>query len=243
MQVVALYFLVATTIVMIVMVTPTQAEYVKGLLRAHKQGLVQLSAWDDLSLNRVFLAAVCAILLVTGTVIWRAGIGSPVALPPDAIRNFPLGIAMGVLVVGYFGLGMQYFLLRFGSRGKMYFGLFLFLAWVLPMIAGTIFMMTSMPRDTSQAAQVIYSVSPIAGIAMSSVGENPNGANFSKVLQGAAITPALFFAFIFNTLLINARRRLHREFLARAEIAKIKAAHAARFFTGTRRDLIRSPPY
>ena len=75
LQVVALYFLVGVSIFTIVMVTPTQAEYVKGLLRARKQGLGQLPAWDDLSLNRLFLAGACAILLVTGTVIWRAGIG------------------------------------------------------------------------------------------------------------------------------------------------------------------------
>ena len=78
-----------------------------------------------------------------------------------------------MLVVAYFGLGMQYFLLRFGARGKMYFGLFLFLAWLLPMVAGTIFMFASMPRDTSQVGQIIYSLSPIAGIAISSIGARP----------------------------------------------------------------------
>ena len=115
-----------------------------------------------------------------------------------------------MLVVAYFGLGMQYFFLRFGARGKMYFGLFLFLAWLLPMVAGTIFMFASMPRDTSQVGQMIYSLSPIAGIAMSSIDADQPG--FTKVLQGGAITPALAYAFIFNSLLIGARRRVHREF-------------------------------
>ena len=64
LQVVALYFLVATSIFTVVMVTPTQAEYIKGLLRARKQGQSHLPFWDDLSLNRVFLAILCAILLV-----------------------------------------------------------------------------------------------------------------------------------------------------------------------------------
>jgi hypothetical protein len=33
--------------------------------------------------------------------------------------------------------------------------------------------------------------------------------------------PALAYAFIFNSLLIGARRRVHREFVARAELAKL----------------------
>jgi hypothetical protein len=222
LEVVALYFLVGTSIFAIVMATSTQAEYVKGLLRAKKQGLGHLSAWDDLSLNRLFLAGLCAILLVTGTAIWRAGIGAPLALSVEAVKNYPLGVAMSVLVVGYFGLAIQYFLLRFEARGKMYFGLFLFLAWILPMIAGTIFMLASIPRDTSQAGQIIYSLSPIAGIAMSAMGGNGNHPDFTKWVQGAAITPSLFYVFIFNSLLIEARRRVHRNFLARAELAKSK---------------------
>ena len=149
----------------IMMVTPTQAEYVKGLLACQEAGLTQLAPWDDLSLNWLFLVGACAILLVTGTVIWNAGVNAPMALPPGAVSNYPLAIALAVLVVAYFGLGMQYFFLRFGSRGPMYFGLFLFLAWLLPLVAGTIFMFASMPRDRSQVGQVIYSLSPIAGIA------------------------------------------------------------------------------
>ncbi len=77
LEVVALYFLVGTSIVAIVMVTPSQAEYIKGLLRARKQELGQLPAWNDLSLNRLFVAAACAILLVTGTFIWRVGHRGP----------------------------------------------------------------------------------------------------------------------------------------------------------------------
>ena len=134
---------------------------------------------------------------------------------------------MSVLVVGYFGLAMQYFLLRFGARGKMYFGLFLFLAWILPMIAGTIFMFASMPRDASKPGQIIYSLSPIAGIAMSAISGNGSEPSFTKWVQGSAITPSLFYAFIFNSLLIGARRRMHRSFLARADLGKLELEEVA----------------
>src|SRR5262249_34042989 len=87
LQIIALYFLVGTSIVTVAMVTPTQAEYIKGLLRARKQGESQLHFWDDLALNRVCLSMLCAILLLTGTVIWRAGIDAPMALPADAVSN------------------------------------------------------------------------------------------------------------------------------------------------------------
>ena len=199
------YFLVATSIVTVVMVTPTQAEYIKGLLRARKQGESHLRFWDDLALNRVFVSILCAILLLTGTVIWRAGINAPMALPTDAVLNYPMGVAMSVLVVAYFGLGMQYFHLRFGARGKMYFGLFLFLAWVLPMVAGTIYLFASMPMSSSQAGQIIYSLSPLAGIATSSIG----GVNetLSKSMQGGA-TPSfrrLFFCASSSTVWLMCR--------------------------------------
>ena len=220
LEVVALYFLVFTSIFAISMATPNKAEYVKGLLRAWKQGLSHLSPWDDLALNWFFLAGVCGILLVTGTVMWKSGFGAPVALPVETARHYPLGLALAVLVVAYFGLAMQFFVLWFGKRGPMYFGLFLFLAWLLPMIAGTIFVLASMPRDMSHAGQVVYCVSPLAGIGVSAVGASEP--SFTKVLQGAAIMPALFYTFIFNSLLIAARRRVHREFLARADVVGSK---------------------
>jgi hypothetical protein len=218
LEIVALYLLVGTSVVIVSMVTPNQAEYIKGLLRARKQGQSHLSSWHDLSLNRVFLAILCAILLVTGTIIWSAGINLPTALPAQTVTNYPLGVAMSVLVVAYFGLGLQYFHLGFGVRGRMYFGLFLFLAWILPMVAGTIFMFSARPFEQNHAGQVIYSLSPIAGIATCSAGGSDRF--YAKVMQGAAITPALLFAFVFNSLLIAARRRVYKAFQARPEVAK-----------------------
>ena len=61
-----LYLLVIIGILLTLTVTPTQAEYYKGLWRAVKQGRPRLSFWDDLSPNRPFLAVVCALVLVTG---------------------------------------------------------------------------------------------------------------------------------------------------------------------------------
>ena len=136
----------------------------------------------------------------------------PVSLP----GSFSLAIAAGVLVVAYFGLAHQYFALRFGRRSQIYFPLFLFFAWLMPLVAGTIAGIAAMSSgpDSDQASQVLFSLSPVVGIgALAGVGRaGPS----STLIHGAAITPALLFTFAFNSLLVAARRRAYREFLAAA---------------------------
>ena len=131
--------------------------------------------------------------------------------PPNA-GSFPLAIAAGVLVVAYFGLAHQYFSLRFGGRGKMYLMLFLFLAWILPLIAGTIVLLGSISSSTQgeKATQVIISLSPLAGIALTAFGDDP--ATPIEGIHAAVITPALLFTFVFHSLLVAARRRVYKSF-------------------------------
>jgi hypothetical protein len=208
LQTVALYLLVVPAILLTLMVTPSQAEYCKGLRRAQKQGRTHLPWWDDLSVSWVFLAITAAMVLAAGTIAWSAAAG-----PPDAFAStrpsgsFPLALATGVLVVVYFGLALQYFLLRFAGRGRMYFGLCLFLAWLLPLLAGSIQALATAwrPPPADEPGYILFSVSPLAGIALTAaVGDD----RYSTAIQAAAITPALLFTFVFNSLLISARRRV-----------------------------------
>ena len=159
-----LYVLVLVGIVLTAMVTPTQAEYYKGLWRAHKLGRSRLSVWDDLSLNRVFLVVVCGIVLVTATIAWNQLRGSGPAYPSVVREAFPLAIATGVIVMAYQGLALQFFQLRFGRKGTNYLSLFLFLVWVLPLIAGTIYTLADF--RSSRPAQAVFALSPIAGIGL-----------------------------------------------------------------------------
>ena len=177
-----LYVPVVTAVVLIMMVTPSKAEFIKGLWRAHKQGRSRLSSWDDLSLNRVFLAIACAVVLITTTFAWD--VVSPLTIPiyGSDLRGYPMGIATGVLVVGYFGLAMQYFNLRFENRGTMYFGLFLFLAWLLPLVGGTIVSMASWFGNDNTLGQIVFSLSPMAGISMSAAGSDDR--KVTEVLSG-----------------------------------------------------------
>lgn len=213
LELVTLYLLVITSILLVLMVTPSRAEYFKGLWRARKQGRAHLRWWDDLALNRVFLAIACVIVLITATLASSGAIESvPMGLAANqALGSFPLAIAVGVLVAAYFGLGHQFFSLQFGARGKLYFALFLFFVWLIPLVSGTI-MLASLPSTSERASQVLFGLSPVAGIGMSATVAGTEA--YSSAVKAAAITPALLFTFVFNSLLISARRRAHQEFLA-----------------------------
>ncbi len=77
LRVAVLYVLVVTSMIVIAMVTPNQAEYLKGLWRARRMGRATLPWSNDLSLNRTFLAIATAIVLATTTLAWSAPEGSP----------------------------------------------------------------------------------------------------------------------------------------------------------------------
>jgi hypothetical protein len=223
---VVVYALVLVGILLTTTVTPTQAEYYKGLCRAHKLGKPRLSLWDDLALNRPFLAIACTVVLCTSTIAWnqlsRSGPGGS-----DIVRQaYPLAIANGVIVMAYFGLALQFFLLRFGRRGPNYLSLFLFLVWVVPLIAGTIYILADWRGRGEGPAQVIYALSPVAGIAMTAGTAGTGGSDFLAV-AGAAITPSLFFAFLFNGLLTAARRRVQRAVVIATEKSGSAAEIAA----------------
>ena len=123
---------------------------------------------------------------------------------------FPLAIANGVLVVAYFGMAHQFFQLRFGRRGSNYFALFLFLVWGVPLVVGTILLFANFMN--SGPAQIIYALSPVAGLGLSTGLGGGAGASFMGV-EAAAITPSLLYTFVFNNLVTAARRRVQKAVL------------------------------
>ena len=124
-----------------------------------------------------------------------------------------LAIANGVLVVAYFGLAAQFFLLRFGRRGSGYFVLFLFLAWVVPLILGVI-TLVGQPGN-SGPSQYLFALSPVVGLGLGS-GVWMGVGNSLLGVEAAAITPSLLYTFVFNSLLEGAQRRVRRTVLATA---------------------------
>jgi hypothetical protein len=204
----ALYLLAIPAIILTAMITPTQHEYVKGLHRAQKLGRMRLPWWNDLSVNWLSVASLAAIVLVAGTVAGTVSFGASAPFLANRDKgSYTLALAAAVLTVAYFGLALQYFQLRFGKRGVMYFGLFLFIIWILPLLAGSIQSMAAPTGDNGASSYPIFALSPVAGIAMNlTIGDQP----VAYRVEASSITPILLFTFVFNYLLVGARRRVMR---------------------------------
>jgi hypothetical protein len=202
---VVLYVLVVAAIVLVAAVTPNAGEYAKGIRRAERLGRPRVGYWDDLALNRVALAVMCGVVLAGATLAWRMLEGSAPAWPGQNV-DFSLTIAIGVLVVAYFGLVLQFFQLAFPKRATLFLGLFLFLAWAVPPLLGSVVMAASPGAGASNVlGQVLVCLSPVTGIALSS--GIAHGTSVTAV-RAAAFCPALVFAFLFNNLVTVARRRV-----------------------------------
>lgn len=199
---VVLYILVVASLMMAITITPTAGEYAKGLRRAERQGRKHLSSWNDLALNRVVLGGFCLIVLVGSTVAWNITPGHPRGVDPQGEGRLSLAIAVGVLVVAYFGLAYQFFCLVTPKRPGTMMCLFLFLAWIVPMLAGVITRSAGM-NDAVPVA--LFSLSPIAGLSTSAGATPPD---LAQVAQIAALMPAIVFAFLFNNLVVIYRRRV-----------------------------------
>jgi hypothetical protein len=213
LPIVLLYVLVIIGIMLSALVTASQAEYIKGLRRAIKLGWPRLSPWHDLAPNRIVLMVICSIVLVTATVAWRQVESSGDGTRGSIFVTYPLAIANGVLVVAYFGLAAQFFLLRFGRRGSSFLALFLFLAWIVPLILGVITMFDQ--SGEFAPSKFLFALSPVTGLTLSS-GVAMGVGNQLLGVKAAAITPSLLYTFVFNSLLTGARRRVQRAVLATA---------------------------
>jgi hypothetical protein len=219
----ATYVFSLTAMVLAVTITPDANEYMKGLLRASREGRKRPSPWSDQGSNRLALIGLCGLVLLGATCLTgvvgeasnaRGGlVGSgPTGAPaPDKSRggarqaHLSRPIAIGVLTAAYVGLGLQFFSLRSRRSGLVLMGLFLFVAWLLPLLAGAIVGMSGSGDGSSSL--VVFALSPAPGLALSSGIGRPPGADS---IQLAAVAPPITYAFIFNYLLVVVQRRLDR---------------------------------
>ncbi len=211
-----LYATIFGALILAIPATPGSAEYSKGVLGASREGRAHPSAWSDRGLNRLTIVAFALVTLVVPTVAWYAvDAQAPVTPFRPPMLSYSLPIAIGVFVVAYFGLALQYFQLRFARRAGALMGLFVFLTWILPLPLGAIsaagHARNAAPGDgPDTVSAVLASLSPVAGIALSSgVAELPG----HQAVQMAALLPAIGFAFLFNNLVISVRRRIEKMIL------------------------------
>jgi hypothetical protein len=201
---VVLYFLVAVSILLSPTITPSAGEYVRGIRRAAKIGRPRPRFWNELALNRIVLALYCVIVLVGSTLAWSISREALRAAGASQQVSFSLAIPIGIFVVAYFGLAYQFFALVVPRRAGALMGLFLFLVWLVPLVAGAI---VAAAGGGKEFPIVAFSLSPIVGIALSvGIGDHP----FGQLPQIAALGPAIGFAFLFNNLVVIMRRRIER---------------------------------
>lgn len=196
--------------VLISTVTPSQAEYVRGLRRSLHRGRRRPSPWSDEGTNQVATILICALVFLGPTILWEASQhrndGGPSS---DALT-----IAIGVFVAAYFGFGLQYFLLRLPKSGSTYMALLILFAWLLPVLIGSIALGAGNDRGLGQ---LILALSPLAGIVMSS------GLIDEPIAEGArlaAIGPAIGLAFFLAFLLTSTQRRVDRAVKSASGLAR-----------------------
>jgi hypothetical protein len=221
----AVYGLAFTALVLTATITPVSSEYIKGVRRALHEGRRRPSAWSDTGSNRVAVFILAALVLVGATAAVQV-VGRPPLLgngfnpPPkaleiamqsdeawlqsrQAIMSRP--ILIGVLTVASFGLAYQYFSLRTRRLGPTLMAVFLFVTWLVPLLAASIIGMGA-TGDSALALKVL-ALSPLAGVTMSSgLGEIPA----ADAIQLAALAPAVTFAFLFKYLLVVQQRKIDR---------------------------------
>ncbi len=198
-------------------ITPTRMEYGRGLRRALREGKRRPSVWSDEGINRWAVIAMAGVVFVASTLAWEMIAGR--AAGGVNRSQFSQTIVIGVFVVAYACLGLQYFQLRFARMGSSIMAMFLFIVWLLPILLGSL----SFGMGGQEGLyQIVLAVSPITGLALSSgVTENP-GNDVDQVLKLAAIAPAVTFAFLFNFLLEATQRKLDLQ--VRETVAKPKLA-------------------
>ena len=78
---------------------------------------------------------------------------------------------------------------------------------------------------TNEAGYPFFALSPIAGIGMvATIGDE----GLATAIQSSAITPALLFTFVFNYLLIGARRRVIKAvYIAAANLEPTRRVEAS----------------
>ena len=215
-----LYMLMGLSIILTAAITPTLGEFSKAVRSAEREGRAGPSPWSDAGLNRPALGIICLIVLAAPTIVWTV-----VETPMDAMRrpeplSYSLPIAIGVLAVAAFGLGWQFFQIRFGKRAGVFMALFLLSTWLFPVVFGSILTATTFRGNESILGMALMATSPLAGVAMSSgIGRF----NEPRVIQAAALMPTLAAFFLFNNLVTAARRRVIRRVRAPSPSKEVPA--------------------
>lgn len=201
---VLIYVMVIFALLLLLTITPDQAGYLKGLEFAQRHGKRRPRWWSDSGLNRMTVGLFGMIVLVISTTAWNV-IGSQNVA--SATSAYSLTIVIGVFVVAYFGLGLQWFLLTSAKGGGTMFALFITIVWFVPVVAGSMMAAADVKRTIMLPT---LALSPWAGLSLAA-GINRYDLDSFESCRAAALLPAMLFAFVFNNLVSNARRKVEHK--------------------------------
>ena len=167
-----MYILVAVGIIASIPIAPHAGEYSRGVRRALRNGSRHLPFWNDLALNRITLGMICGVLLLAGT-IGEMVISNSQSLPLQIYSEHnsaeSMTIAVGVLAVAAFGLGVQYFRLIAPVRSASLIVLAVFLAWVVPTIVYFVHGASGLERTQPKVSAILSGLSPLTSLSTISV--------------------------------------------------------------------------
>ena len=212
------YTFVIAGIIMTTAITPNYGEYLKGVRRALRAGDRRPSIWADAAANTWATYGIAALVAIGATIATEhltiaiyAGYDQTLGqITYNTIEpgrsSYSITIAIGVFTVAYYGIGKQYFGLRYGKKGELYFRLFLFVLWVLPIVVGIAAGAASLE---SSAVMTVMGLSPWAGMLLSIRGLFTQS-DPSETVRFVALLPSIAFAFVFHAMLTNQQRQIDR---------------------------------
>jgi hypothetical protein len=170
--------------------------------RAVRSGQRHLAFWDDLALSRITLGVICLVLLAAATLAR----GVQTHEPADSSAT-SLTVAVAVLTVASYGLGLQYLRLAAPTNHRSLMALAVFLLWGIPPLLAMIIQLTSGPMGSNTLlASVISGLSPITSLALMSQTDTPT----RSAVQIAALIPAVGLPFVLSTLITTLHRRIDK---------------------------------
>jgi hypothetical protein len=199
------YALTLAGMILLATTTPDLAEYTRGVRLVEHEGRRRPGAWTDEGSNRVATVLACLIVFAATTLAAYTVAGGP----DNVMARLSNSIAVGVFTLAYVGFGYQYFLLRLPKSGAAMFGLFLFFAWLVPILAGSIVAAASSGSNET-STYFLLGLSPVTGIGLSAGNDTTRNVMGNNPARLAAILPAILFTFVFKYLLVSTQRKLDR---------------------------------
>jgi hypothetical protein len=176
------YFMTVAGILLTTAITPGWGDFANGIRRAVKAGAARPGAMADMAPNRL---PVAAFSLIAFAVPYASSALRHVS-ETNMVAPMLSGLVAGLSVL-LFGFAQQTFQLTYRRNSKAYFGLFLFLVWIVPPMVAIVTAVTDMG---DKVTTTVLSASPLAGICIAGMLDSPDlKANYAPYI--AVIVPLL----------------------------------------------------